>query len=468
MAQPEEPLDAPDGSALTWIFDHCLRYPGTYEIPLRTMYAMNCNSMRQQGARQPDSSFTSRSSQSSKSSQSSHDPALDPAADFKAQLTHQISRLPSQPCSLPPSFITTFLRRCFAPQFEEADFHQALTSLDYLKDLEMRRRREVTAALQRLGLQPGDLKSKADLAKEHPNVLSWAESIDVKAKKVESLYSHIYIGLRRWVSVLPASGVYIASNNVQTLISEMLTEPYNKANCIAMLNTLFPPVTESAAATPQLTPQVLKTQRDGLFRYISAIDTNGKKILDPVIQHGAQPGQPNGWPLVRDALDKYLRNANDMIDACAVVKGPDSLEEEEFRRKGHKGHKGHKPDSGVSFTSTSISGNINGISNNNSAESVLDKPLPPSPAEDPRPKSGGSALERLTRELRKLGESGKSKELKKMKSSSTLASRSENHPSHSADSSSFNIDEQKWRRLMSEANTRKRTHSKQSSSGSHK
>ncbi|RMJ27405.1 hypothetical protein PHISP_01721 [Aspergillus sp. HF37] len=450
MAQSEELLDAPDGSALTWIFDHCLRYPGTYEIPLRTMYAMNCNSMRQQGARPRDSSSTSRSSQSSKSSQSSHDPALDPAADFKAQLTHQIARLPSQPCSLPPSFTTTFMRRCFAPHFEEADFHQALTSLDYLKDLELRRRREVTAALQRLGLQPGDLKSKTDLAKEHPNVLSWAESIDAKAKKVESLYSHIYIGLRRW-----------------TLVSEMLTEPYNKANCIAMLNTLFPPVTESAAATPQLTPQVLKTQRDGLFRYISAIDTNGKKILDQVIQHGAQPGQPNGWPLVRDALDKYLRNTNDMIDACAVVKDPASLEEEESRRKGYKGHKGHKPDSGVSFGATSISSGNNGISNNNSTESVLDKPLPPSPAEDPRPKSGGSTLERLTRELRKLGESGKSKELKKMKSSSTLASRSENHPSHSADSS-FNIDEQKRRRLVSEANTRKRTHSKQSSSDSHK
>lgn len=260
----------------------------------------------------------------------------------------------------------------------------------------------------------------------------------------------------------------------------MLMEPHNKANCIAMLNTLFPPVTESTAAdTPHLTPQVLKTQRDGLFRYISAIDTNGKKILDPVIKHGAQPGEPNGWPLVRDALDKYLRNANDMIDACAMAKDSDSLEEEESRRKGYKGHKGHKPDSGVSFGAASISSSNNGISNdssnaisnngsnNNSTETILDKPLPPSPAQDPRPKSGGSALERLTRELRKLGESGKSKELKKMKSSSTLASRSENAPSHSADSSFFGIDEQKRRRLVWEANTRKRTHSKQSSSDSH-
>lgn len=193
MAHSEELLDSPDGSALTWILDHCLRYPGSYEIPLRTMYALNCNSMKQQGATTP------RSSHSSKSSHSSHELPLDSAADFKAQLTNQISRLPSQPCSLPPSFITTFLRRCFAPRFEDVDFHQALTALDYLRDLETRRRREVASAVQRLGLQVDDIKN-FDL-KKHPDVLPWIESIKVKADKIESLYSHVYIGLRRWVSL---------------------------------------------------------------------------------------------------------------------------------------------------------------------------------------------------------------------------------------------------------------------------
>lgn len=197
MAQSEELLDAPDGSALTWIFDHCLRYPGTYEIPLRTMYAMNCNSMRQQGAHPPDSPVPARSSNSSNSS---HDSSLDPAADLKAQLTNQISRLPSQPCSLPPSFITTFLRRCFSAQLKEVDFHQALTSLDYLNDLESRRKRELRAAVQRLGLQRDGLKEASELAKTYPNVLSWNKSMRAKAEKVESLYSHVYIGLRRWVS----------------------------------------------------------------------------------------------------------------------------------------------------------------------------------------------------------------------------------------------------------------------------
>lgn len=203
MPHSQEPLDAPDGSALTWIFDHCLRYPGSYEIPLRTMYALNCNPTRQAtpGSR-PETAFGHRStgSNSSKSSLSSQESKLDLAADFKAQLTHQISRLPSQPCSLPPSFITTFLRRCFAPQLEDVDFPQALTALDYLKDLDVRRNREVAAALHRLSLEPKDVQEKSELRKKYPQVLAWIESVNVKGRKAEALYTQIYIGLRRWVS----------------------------------------------------------------------------------------------------------------------------------------------------------------------------------------------------------------------------------------------------------------------------
>lgn len=199
MAQSADLSDAPNGSAYTWILDHCLRYPGTYEIPLRTMYSLNCNSMRQQGAHPPETSFTSQSSHSSKSSQSSHDFSLDQAANLKTQLSNQIARLPTQPCSLPPSFITTFLRRCFAPQFEDVDFHQALTALDYLRDLETRRRRELTEAVQRLNLKPEDMKN-SDLGKKYPGLSTWIESMKAKTNRVESLYSQVYINLRRWVS----------------------------------------------------------------------------------------------------------------------------------------------------------------------------------------------------------------------------------------------------------------------------
>lgn len=233
-----------------------------------------------------------------------------------------------------------------------------------------------------------------------------------------------------------------------------MTEPYNKANCIAMLNTLFPPVSDFTTTTPQLTPQALKSQRDGFFRYIKAIDSNDKQILDQIIRHGAQGGETNGWPLVRDALDKYLRTANEIIDECSAI-DPSSLDEEESRRNSHKGR---KVDSGVSFAASI--GSSNGSNDRN-----LDKPLPPSPGGDTQAKSGGSALERLARELRKIGD-GKSKGLKKARSNSALTVRTENIPSHPADSSLFDIDEQKRKRLIWEAKSRKRTHSKQASAES--
>ncbi|KAE8353254.1 hypothetical protein BDV28DRAFT_111500 [Aspergillus coremiiformis] len=448
MANSQEPLDAPNGAALTWIFDHCVRYPGSYELPLRTMYALNCNPARQPAPanRPPETAFCEGSSHSPQSSVSSQDASLDPAADFRALLTHQIARLPSQPCSLPPSFVTSFLRRCFTPELGDVDFPQALTGLDYLKDLDIRRRKEVKAALGRLQVKPDDLQERAELGKKWPNVLTWVESNCAKNRKAEALYTQVYIGLRRW-----------------TLINEMLLEPHNKANCIAMLNTLFPPVTDATVnPTPQLTAQILKSQRDGFFRYIAAFETNGKQILDKVIAQGAPDGETTGWPLVRDALDKYLRLTNEIIDDCAMVNDQSSLEikaKEDTQPR-------RKVDSGISFGSADFFQPPAGHSGTGS-EDVLDKPLPPAP-KDTHTRMGGSALERLTREIRKLSDAGKAKGLRKMKSSSALPARSENILGHNLDNSSFfEIDEQKRKRLIWEATSRKRSHSKQSSNDSH-
>lgn len=202
MAHQEGLLDTPNGSSLTWILDHCVRYPGTYEIPLRTMYELNCNSLRQSppGTRTPEIAATTP--RPSNSFKASHSPgsSIDSTADFKAQLTQQISRLPSQPCSLPPSFITNFLRRCFAPELEDVDFPQALCALDYLKDLDIRRKKDVSAALQRLQIRPEDLTERSDLATRYPGVIGWIESMNSKGRKADALYTQIYIGLRRWVS----------------------------------------------------------------------------------------------------------------------------------------------------------------------------------------------------------------------------------------------------------------------------
>lgn len=191
--------DKPNGVALTWIFDHCERYPATYEIPLRTMYTLNCNPAKNPTQSRPETAFSTRSSSSGKSASS--EDSIDAATDFRSQLMHQISRLPSQPCSLPASFLTSFVRRTFPAELEAVDFCQALTALDYLKDLENRWKKEMNSAIDRLRLTREDVEApfRSELAIQHPEVITWYSKITNNAKQLEALYTQIYIGLRRWV-----------------------------------------------------------------------------------------------------------------------------------------------------------------------------------------------------------------------------------------------------------------------------
>ena len=196
-------LNSPNGASLTWIFDHCLRYPGSYEIPLRTMYTINCNPAKHPN-RAPETAFSPRNSTSSGSSASDHgeQDSVDAAADLRSALSHQISRLPSQPCSLPVVFLTSYLRRVFPVELTDVDFLQSLTALDYLKDLETRWKKEISNAIQRLNISREDAEDplRSELALQYPGVMSWLESINAKARRLEALYTQVYVGLRRWVS----------------------------------------------------------------------------------------------------------------------------------------------------------------------------------------------------------------------------------------------------------------------------
>lgn len=205
-----------DGAAFPWILEHLLAYPGTYEIPLRTMYTLNSTPQAQQHRSQSllpgTPSLSSSASSPDISPASPNFPAehqqnqfaAQSAADhFKSCLMTHISNLPSQPFSLPPSFITSFVRRCFPAELCKVDFTQALTALDYLKDLENRRKRELTVALQRLGLDIAIAEQAGGEITSNAKISDWVLSMQGKEKKVEALYSQVYIGLRRWVRTLP-------------------------------------------------------------------------------------------------------------------------------------------------------------------------------------------------------------------------------------------------------------------------
>lgn len=254
------------------------------------------------------------------------------------------------------------------------DFPQALTALDYLKDLETRRRKEMVLAFQRLGVLPNTVGTELDeISDRYPGVAQWVKNVEAKEKKADAYYTQLYIGLRRWI-----------------LINEMSLEPFNKHNCVAMLNTLYPPVATSQP-TKLLTAAILKKQRDGFFRYIQIVEKNGPSVLKTVMEQGKLEGDGNGWGAVQQCLDKYLGVAKNMIDDCSEITNVDHFGPAE----GTGNRKSKKTDSGVSFGSDHRP-------STSTSTSIKDKPLPPSPNESKFSHKGLSTLEKITREFKRM------------------------------------------------------------------
>ena len=214
-----------------------------------------------------------------------------------------------------------------------------------------------------------------------------------------------------------------------------------------MLNTLYPPTTIPTAQfvqpTAQLTPKVLSQQRNGFWRYMNAVEKNGTSVLATLMDQHKRPGEATGWTSLRDTLDKYLQNANNIIDECYEVGNRDSVSmtsptvasfgsadvDVDINRR--------KVDSGVSFaldtsnssnrtsaqthlTRPSTSSTTSSTSHNQSKEKPLpEKPLP-SPAEEAPKRPAGSTLERIAREIRKIRSRGDIREVSRIRPSTVV------------------------------------------------
>ena len=252
----------------------------------------------------------------------------------------------------------------------------------------------------------------------------------------------------------------------------MRLEPFSKANSIAMLNTLYPP-SMSTAPTRQITIHILSSQRSAFFRYIQAVEKNGKGILKNLEHQGQRSGDANGWAVVRDVVDKYLRAANGVIEECLEVSGPEYFDPEmEAHRRNDR-----RADSGVSFA-TGDRPSTSSSTGSKSNSSSKDKPLPASPAHSgsqvpPTPKKRGTTLEKIAREIRNLRSRNDVKEissnysnelkdskvrsLKKMKSTSSIGGAKAKHARLGNDEAmtDFNIDDARRQRMIWEAQREK-------------
>jgi hypothetical protein len=292
--------------------------------------------------------------------------------NFTSELMTHLNKLPLQPSSLPPTFIVNFVSRCFHPDLDLVDFSQALTALDYLRDLENRRRKEMLSAFERLRIHPDSFESDMEtMAETFPGIALWVRNVEAKNKKAENYYAQVWMGVRRWI-----------------MINELKMQPFNKLNCMGMLNTLLPPMHESSKLpSPVLEHEMLKEERDAFFEYIRQVQKNGPKVLNPIITHNAGPDEESGWPTVQRTVDKYLRVAKNMIDDCLATTGPESFKAYAEERKGKK------TDSGVSFGSERRP-SVGSTAHEQYAEE-------PMPSFAPAPK-GASKIERITREFKRM------------------------------------------------------------------
>lgn len=204
-----------------------------------------------------------------------------------------------------------------------------------------------------------------------------------------------------------------------------------------MLNTLYPPAmipnVQFVQPTHQLTPAVLSAQRNGFFRYITAVEKNGTTILQSLITKGQRPGEESGWPSVRETMDKYLSMANGIIDECYEVTGSGDIlspVSSSFGGSENEDEKRRKVDSGISFTSSSNRGSVqshrtrpstsSSSVNTHNRNQSNDKPLPAHPQEAVH-KPAGSTLERIAREIRKIRSRGDIRDAARSKPSSGSA-----------------------------------------------
>lgn len=306
---------------------------------------------------------------------------------FTENLLAQVQQLSNQTATLPPSFIISFLNKCFPAELTHVDFPQALTGLDYLKDLETRRRREVASAMNRLEIDRESLdQDAAGLSSRYPGVLQWVKSIEEKERKIDSLYTQVFLGLRRWI-----------------LVNELSLLPFHKHNCLGMLNTLYPPIGLSDQPTSLLSHSVLKNQREGYFKYITSVEKNGPRVLSTLMQQGKAPNDENGWVSVTRTLSMYLQVASSIITECSQISNVHDISPRKNRDSNQTSSSRHtrNADSGISFGS---------VSSDRRPSTRGSTTEPTSPMEWNRPKTPngtrpGTTLEKIARGLRTMGRS---------------------------------------------------------------
>jgi len=180
------------------------------------------------------------------------------------------------------------------------------------------------------------------------------------------------------------------------MINEMSLTPFSKANNLAMLNSLYPPIISPTSSYP-ISAATMNVHRDTYFAHIIEVERFGTSVIAHLVQKGRRSGEENGWPKVRQVLDQYLQTCTSLIDECLQIVNINEANDISI----NGGRSGRKVDSGISFGQPSRKSST---SSEKSHEILL------LPVEEQRPSSRSgsiqirtsSTLEKIARELRLL------------------------------------------------------------------
>ncbi|OMP82550.1 hypothetical protein BK809_0006860 [Diplodia seriata] len=250
------------------------------DLPLRTMYILNCASRGQHPL-------------------PSNAKGIEGVPEFTSILQTEMSQLPLQRTSLPYVFVRKFVKETFCQEeLGRVNFSQALTALDYLKDIEMRRQKMVQDMWQRVDIETWE--SIEEKVSRDEAIIRLFNILNRKEKYLGELYAWLYVHLRQWI-----------------LIHEIKNQPFDKHNCMAMLNTLWPPIPSSVP--DGISNEIVQSQRKDFFKTINSIPGRGMADIDRLIVEQAKEGQANGWPCTAHMMNKYMQKADEVIELSESI-----------------------------------------------------------------------------------------------------------------------------------------------------
>ncbi|KAG9229977.1 hypothetical protein BJ875DRAFT_357085, partial [Amylocarpus encephaloides] len=202
---------------------------------------------------------------------------------------------------LPTRFIENIcLNKVFKQNYDDVDFNQALTCLDYLRDLECTRRNSLREAALTLGISKENWRN---VLAEEPEAYRWVSMVQKQELAIESSYAAVFIDLRIW-----------------TMVHELQSEPFYKPNVLAMLNTLFPPSMKEMP-NDKVDIKTLNKYRTTFYHYILAVESKGTGIVKEIVEKLLDPKTKHSWPETRNHLEGFITLADSMIKEAKAVDG---------------------------------------------------------------------------------------------------------------------------------------------------